>query len=239
MKRLHIVVLLILLTGCADPLPEKDKAFAGLWASNQTSLLITEAGRMEYKSNKGSAKTTLSMPIKSISESELVAGFLFINSRFELKGKPQLVDGYTVLNIDGEDLYKIGSDGKVIFSLDVPPLTGIRELANQELESLAAAFKGNDFSTYLKTASMQYQSQYDNEKLLKAFSPFLENNINLRKWMSGDFILTDEPVIDENGVLKFSGKYPTSPESLKFSGSYVFSEGIWKTLGPNIQINGE
>lgn len=237
MKSLLLIFLIYMLTGCADPLSDDKNEYVGLWKNNQTSLLITKAGRIEYESNKGSVKTSVSMPIKSITSSELVAGFLFINSNFLLSGPPTIEDGRTVLTVDGEDLYKFGNDGKAVLSLEIPSFEQIRTLVTNDLNLLSDSIATQDFSNYLSLASMQYQSQYTNEKLIELYQPFVEQKIELKKWMAGDFVLSDEPVIKENGVLLISGKYPTSPNSLKFSLNFVFSGGAWKSLGPDVSIN--
>lgn len=237
MKYFLPILIITLLVGCAEPLPDSKNEYVGLWRSNQTSLLITKSGRVEFESHKGSVKTSVSMPIKSITNSEMQAGFLFINSNFVLTGPPKVKDGLTVLNVDGEDLYKVGNDGKVIISLDVPDLDELRVLVTDDLNLLSDSIIHGDFSEYLSVASRQFQSQFTNEKLVEIYQPFITQEVKLKDWMEGDFILNSEPAIDEDGVLVVSGKYLTSPDSLKFSLSYVFSDSSWKSLGPHITIN--
>lgn len=237
MKYFAPLLLITLLVGCAEPLPDSKNEYVGLWRSNQTSLLITKDGRVEFESNKGNVTTSVSMPIKSITDSEMIAGLLFINSNFVFSGPPKIKDGLTVLNVDGEDLYKVGNDGKAIFSLHVPSLDELRVLVTDDLNLLSDSIVNGDFSEYLSVASMQFQSQFTNEQLVEAYQPFITRKLHIKSWMEGGFILSSEPSIDENGVLEVSGKYLTSPESLKFTLSFVFSNNTWKSLGAHVTIN--
>lgn len=114
MKHLMVVVTVaLLLTGCAQPLGAEASEFVGLWKSNQTSLLITQSGRLEYESNSGAVTTTISMPIKSIDSTGIEAGFLFFSSSFELQGGPEQEDGMLILVVDGEKLYKTDELGRM------------------------------------------------------------------------------------------------------------------------------
>jgi hypothetical protein len=68
------------------------------------------------------------------------------------------------------------------------------------------------------------------------YKPLTEKEVNLERFIVGDFALTSEPSISPQGVLTLKGKYPTTPVSLKFDSSYVYVHPEWKTLGVNISI---
>lgn len=239
MKIRVILLGLILLSGCSEPLPENQKEFAGLWKSIQTSLLITESGRLEYASNKGSMSTSVSMPIKTISSTEIVAGFLFLESRFAIEGKPRKKDGVLALVVDGETLYKTDAMGRLPQATTVPKLAEIRKLVATELTGFSDGLVARDFSTYLEGTSQMFQSQVGSEALIEAYQPFLDNRIVVRDWMEGEFILTREPVIDQNGILTLEGQYPKSPNSLKFVLGYIYSHPDWKLVRINLAINNQ
>lgn len=227
----------VFLSGCAEPLSEDKSEFVGLWKSNQTSLLITQSGRLEYESQKGAAKTSVSMPIKKIDNAEIKAGFLFFSSSFKLQGNPKEEDGMQVLIVDGEKLYKTDAQGRIPKATVVPPLDKVRALVNTELSLLSKGINEKDFTDYHANSALLFQSQFTTEKLLENYKPFIDKQINLHDWMVGDFSLTKEPEIDENGILRIYGKYPTSPNSLKFKLSYIYSHPNWKGIGGNININ--
>jgi len=229
----------LLLGGCSKPLDEDKREFAGLWKSNQTSLLITQSGRLEYESQKGAVTTSISMPIKTIDKSGIEAGFLFFSSSFELQGKPKEEDGMLVLVVDGEKLFKTDELGRIPKATKVPALNEIRPLVMNELSIFSRGINAKDFTGYIENASLLFQSQFSNENLLEAYRVLTDKYINLEDWMVGDFILTSEPTIDENGILSISGKFPTAPSSLKFTLSYVYSHPDWKGSGVSININDE
>jgi len=239
MKYFLTAIIIFLLAGCAQPLSEENAKYVGLWKSNQTSLLITQAGRLEYESQKGNVSTSVSMPIKSIDSSGIQAGFLFFSSNFELQGIPKEEDGMLVLVVDGEKLYKTDELGRMPKSTKVPSLDKLQPLVTNQLSLLSKGIKEKDFTAYLEGTSMLYQSNFSAEKLLDIYKSFIENKIDIGEFMVGAFVLTKEPVIDENGFLVVSGKYQTSPNSLKFSLSYVYSHPNWKSVGANIYIDEE
>lgn len=240
MNKIFLAIgMAIILSGCSEPLSEDNSEFIGLWKSNQTSLLITQSGRLEYKSQKGTMSTSVSMPIKRIDNSEIEAGFLFFSTSFKIQGKPEEQGGMQVLIVDGEILYKTDAQGQIPKVTVIPPLDKIRSLVNTELSLLSRGINKKDFTDYLSNTALLYQSQFTNEKLLENYNPFIKENINLNDWMIGDFTLTKEPEIDADGILRIYGRYPTSPASLKFKLSYIYSHPDWKGVGGNININNE
>lgn len=237
MKIRIILLSIFFLASCSEPLPENQKEFVGLWKSIQTSLLITESGRLEYSSQKSSVSTSVSMPIKSISGTEIIAGFLFFESVFEINGAPKDHDGFLALVVDGEKLFKTDELGRIPQATAVPKLVQIREIVNNELIRFSGGLVKNDFKGYLGGTSQMFQSQVGNEALIEAYKPFIDNKVIVKDWIEGDFILTEEPSIDENGILNLTGKYPTSPNSLQFSLGYIYSHPSWKLVRINLAIN--
>ena len=64
MKKYLPVFFIILLSGCADPLPEDRLDYVGEWRSNEMGLLILADGSVSYKRLKGGATTSVSGPLK-------------------------------------------------------------------------------------------------------------------------------------------------------------------------------
>ncbi len=238
-KLLLAIIAVILISGCAKPLSEDKADFVGLWKNNQTSLLITQSGRLEYESKKGSMETSISMPIKSIDDSQINAGFWIFSSTFKITGEPVEEDGMQVLTVNGEKLFKTDIQGQIQRTTEIPSLEKIRVLVEEDLTLLSTAINENDFTGYLKNSSLSFQSQFTNDKMKENYKTFIDGKVGLKKWMNGDFVLTKEPEIDENGILRIYGKYPNSPKSLKFKLSYIFSNSKWKGYGCLINITDE
>ena len=217
---------------------DEQQDFVGLWKNHQTSLLITESGRIEYESNKGSLKKSLSVPIQEINEKELTAGVLFFSTTFELDGRPSKEDGLITLTVDGEKLYKTNALGVISQSSPMPTLDEIRSYVNKELALLSKGINTKDFSEYIENSSMVFQSQFTNEDLVQNYKSFMDQNINISQWMIGEFSLLKEPAIDGDGVLRIYGKYPNpkSNNALQFKLSYVYSNNNWKGIGGTVNI---
>ena len=228
---------LLLLAACAKPLNESQLDFVGLWKNNETSLLITQDGRIDYETQKGAFSKSLSTPIKFLNANTLEAGVLFLNTTFTLDGKPKKEAGMTFIIVDGEKLFKADELGRIPNAIKVPKLAIIRELVSDELSLLAAGIQKQDFTDYINHSSLVFQSQFTNEQLLEIYGPYITQNININDWMVGDFTLVNEPSIDELGKLTVEGQYPTSPNSLKFNLSFVYSHPDWKGLGGKVIIN--
>ena len=106
------------------------------------------------------------MPIKNISNSEIVAGFLFFKTTFQIQGKPIEEAGLTVLVVDGEKLFKSDKLGRPLRSAKVPGMKKIRELIDMELTLLSVGIKNKDFTKYINYSSKIFQSKFDNKKII-------------------------------------------------------------------------
>lgn len=235
--RALLAVTLLGLVACAEPLTPDQQDFVGLWKNSETSLLITTDGRLDYQSHKGAADASLSAPITLLTEDRLEAGFWFFSGEFELGGRPVQENGSLVLVVDGEKLFKSDAAGRLPQATRVPSLGELRTLVMEDLRRLARSINEQDFSGYLAASSMMLQSRLDNAQMLEAFSEFIDQKIDLNPYMAGDFALTAEPGIDENGVLRVQGRFPTRPTSLKFRTSFVYAHPHWKSVGTSIQVN--
>ncbi len=225
-----------LLAGCAEPLTGDQMAYAGRWQNETTVLLITAEGRVEYEKADGSTSTSVSAPIKELGPDLMVAGVWFMNAEFVLGGPPQERDGTWVLVVDGEELYKADRTGQLAAAAEVPPLADLRVLVTADLEALSDAIAANDFTDYLAGSSMALQSQFSNDDLRRSWGPLIENDIVVRDYMVGDFVLTTEPVIDEQGALRVFGRYREGPMFLDFKTSYVYAAPRWKSIGSTLNL---
>ncbi|RFA30525.1 hypothetical protein CAI21_05620 [Alkalilimnicola ehrlichii] len=108
-----LVAAAVLLVGCSNDLPPEKMEYVGLWRNHDTSILITEGGRLEYESKRGSVQRSLSAPIKTFTETSIEAGFLFFGSEFAIDRGPQENDGVWTIVIDGNELYKADPLGRL------------------------------------------------------------------------------------------------------------------------------
>jgi hypothetical protein len=238
MRSIYLVlaVFAALLTGCAKDLPEGKSDYVGLWKSNETSMLITASGRMEYVNSAGSAKTSISAPIQEISDKKIVVGVWFLSTTFKIDQPPARRDGVWSMTVDGKKLYRADETGRIPQAAAIPPLDKIRELVRADLILLSKGIAADDFSEYRSNASLVFQSQFSNERIRAQYKPLIEKKVELERQMVGDFVLTAEPSINPDGALVIRGRYPDSPAGLTFESLYVYAHPEWKLLGTEVVI---
>lgn len=167
----------------------------------------------------------------------LMLAFYFFSSSIKLGGYPKKEDEMLFLQVDGEKLFKADNLGRVIQATRVPPLAQINTLVIKDLKLLAKGITNKDFTDFIQNASLLFQSNFNNEKMISSYKVFIDRNIDLNKWMTGNFVLTKEPAIDAKGILTINGEFETSSDSLKFETSYIYSYPRWKCIASEIKIN--
>lgn len=102
--RRHILTLLalLLLTGCAKPLPPDKKSYAGEWQSPTMGLLITPDGRVIYKRLVGTnGSKSIDGPIQAFEGDNFVVGVGPIKTTFVVSAPPHEDDGRWKMTVDG------------------------------------------------------------------------------------------------------------------------------------------
>jgi len=104
---LLLLLLMFLLTACSEPLPPERSAYAGLWRAENTSLLITEAGRVEYvvRRDNGFHKS-IKAPLQRFEGDNFVVGVGLFRTTFVVSRPPhQESDGWK-MTVDGVELMR-------------------------------------------------------------------------------------------------------------------------------------
>lgn len=104
----------------------------------------------------------------------------------------------------------------------------VKSLVQQTMKQFAAAIQSGDYKNFYRSAAYQFRQSVPLEKLPKAFDQFK----SLIDW---SLISQTNPVIqskkiDNRGILKVSGYYPTSPK-IAFELEYFKNSGVWELLG--------
>ena len=107
MKKYLPVFFIILLSGCADPLPEDRLDYVGEWRSNEMGLLILADGSVSYKRLKGGATTSVSGPLKRFEGDDFVVGVLFMTTTFDVTEPPHEIGGAWKMTVDGVRLTRV------------------------------------------------------------------------------------------------------------------------------------
>jgi hypothetical protein len=99
-----LLVGLVLVAGCANPVPPEKVAYIGHWQNQSVSLLITAEGRVEYRRARGSTTTSLKAPIKAFSGDNFEAGLGPLSTTFVVSKPPHQEHGVWRMVVDGEVL---------------------------------------------------------------------------------------------------------------------------------------
>jgi hypothetical protein len=108
MPRLYVlllIALLMLLSGCGQPLPPERADYAGLWRADNTSLLITDAGRVEYvvRRDNGFHKS-IKAPLQRFDGDSFVVGVGPFKTTFVVSRPPHAESDGWKMTVDGIEL---------------------------------------------------------------------------------------------------------------------------------------
>ncbi|AEA34611.1 DUF4878 domain-containing protein [Hippea maritima] len=109
------------------------------------------------------------------------------------------------------------------------------DLVHKTMVDLVYAIQHNDYSGFYSTTSTQFQSSVNIDKLKNAFYKFSSVNINWNDITNMKPIITKKE-IQENGILKLIGYYPTQPRRLGFDFEYVKNNGKYKIIGVFLRL---
>lgn len=109
------------------------------------------------------------------------------------------------------------------------------ELVHKTMVELASAIKSNYYSNFYSSTSEEFRRSVTIDKLKAVFSRFSSVGIN---W---DDIRNLRPVItrkeiENNGVLKILGYYPTTPRHLEFDFEYLKNNGQYRIFGVFLRL---
>ena len=96
-----ILVLLVLLSGCSDPLPKDKLHYAGKWQSKEMYVLILEDGTVAYERLKNGGTTSVNGPLKEFQGDNFVVGVGPITTIFIVSKPPHQVEGQWLMEVDG------------------------------------------------------------------------------------------------------------------------------------------
>ena len=106
MRKLLLGIFIVLLSACAEPLPQSKLKYAGLWEGNKVSLLIYEDGNVSYRRVSGNTKVSIDGPIKGFDGDNFSVGVGFLATDFKVTVPPQLINEQWEMVVDGVRLVK-------------------------------------------------------------------------------------------------------------------------------------
>ncbi|NQD38462.1 hypothetical protein HPT27_15680 [Permianibacter sp. IMCC34836] len=85
---MSIVVALMLLTACGQPVPAEKMAYVGLWQAKNMVLVISADGSVAYKRLAGGVTTSVNGPLKAFEGDNFVVGVGPVATTFVVTAPP-------------------------------------------------------------------------------------------------------------------------------------------------------
>jgi hypothetical protein len=117
---------------------------------------------------------------------------------------------------------------------EIPSEEAIATLINETIEFLGEGINKNDFTDFYGHISKLWQSQTDEASLKKAFNDFTSKKIDLTIVRGKKPVVSEPPYIDQDGILRLKGYYPTQPYIVQFELGYLYEHPGWKLLAISV-----
>ena len=106
--RLKIIAIMaiILLSACGKPVSNEKSDYVGEWQSKEMYLLILQDGTVSYKRLRNAGTTSVNGPLKEFVGNNLVVGFWFVTTTFEVSEIPTKINNKWKMTVDGIQLTK-------------------------------------------------------------------------------------------------------------------------------------
>ncbi|MDF1814794.1 MAG: hypothetical protein P1V20_21490 [Verrucomicrobiales bacterium] len=125
-----------------------------------------------------------------------------------------------------------------IFSYPNPPSIPspavIDSLTRSALTDLSDAFKSGDFTTFTANASNFFRQDYTAENVREAFIQFVEEKIDISGADQLEIAFTEEPGINEEGILTIFGTYRNTVNIVTFDIACLLEDSEWKLITINV-----
>ena len=106
-----LLLAVLLLAGCSEPIPLDRMAYAGDWRSKEMRLLITPDGRCEYsRRREGGSSSSINAPIVRFEGDNFVVGVGMFTTTFVVSQPPRLVEGRWKMTVDGVELTRFSAE---------------------------------------------------------------------------------------------------------------------------------
>src|SRR3981081_1175094 len=121
----------------------------------------------------------------------------------------------------------------------VPSKTDQVVLVKQSIHDFVVSVEKKDMEHFRGTVSQLWQKQVTTEKLNQAFKPIIDSGASWSVLDRFEPVFSSDAKIDESGVLRLAGHYPTKPSQVYFEQKYLYEGVAWKLIGFNIQAKRE
>lgn len=117
----------------------------------------------------------------------------------------------------------------------LPSETQLKRIAGGTMNDFAQAVHNQNFDDFYDSISNTLKMQVTSAKLYGAFKGFAR--VKAMEQLGQNAPVLEEGIcIDKDGLLKFSGHYPTQPEATTFQLTYIQEQKDWKLLGIHVAM---
>ena len=122
------------------------------------------------------------------------------------------------------------------FNLLMPGNEELIRLVRETLLAVDQSLAAKDFSPFYVSLSELWKSQTSVEELEDVFRGLIEGEAILTGVKDILPLFEPQPMIDENGILRAAGHFPTRPQVVGFDLQYLYEPPSWKLIGINVKF---
>jgi len=121
----------------------------------------------------------------------------------------------------------------------VPSTAVLNQLARESLLALDTSVRTGDFQYLYDLASSELAREFTPEDLKRAFSDFIEKDIDLSALRHADPVFKAKAFIDSRGRLNMKGRFLIRPTPVDFELKHAFEQARWKLYAIKVNTLGD
>lgn len=118
----------------------------------------------------------------------------------------------------------------------VPDDAAQHRLVHETMREFANAIRKRSFSDLYSYASVMWRKQITESQLERAFSAFIEKDVNLSGIADVQPVFEGTPEVNSDGLLTIGGYYPTQPFRVGFLFKYIYEAPSWRLFGLDVYL---
>jgi hypothetical protein len=117
---------------------------------------------------------------------------------------------------------------------NIPSPEALLALVRTHILALDHAIRANNFTVLHAISGPILQQKLNPQQLADAFASLRAQRVDLVAAAFATPVLTEQPGISQNGLLRLAGGFPTRPMELRFEMVFQVAGGEWRLAGMNV-----
>ena len=131
----------------------------------------------------------------------------------------------------------LGAFGSAALAQVKVPSSELQEvLIKASLLSFNDANVTGNYTVFHAKLSKPFRDQFPPEKLAETFREFRDKRIDFDIIAAKRPVGTEEPKVDDRGVLSLKGYFDTTPSRVNYDIAFIMSDGEWKLIKINVDV---